>query len=333
MKANGPAFAKPAYTDTGQSDRSADLPGLEAVEVHLPELIGLYGLTGRLSMKSLTIRSILNGNYLSRVKGRGMEFDEVRLYAPGDDIRCLDWRVTARTGKVHTKLYREERERPIFLVTDFRSAMFFATRGVFKSVLAAKLAALIAWSANHHADRIGGQIFTDRNTLEFEPRRGRPAILHLLKQLADLSSSLRRIRGLESPGVPSDESLGSALERLNRHVRPGNLVFLLSDFRGLNPQTELLLLRLTRHCDVIPVLIYDPLECHLPGRGSYRITDGAKRITLNLSDAQVHAEYEDKFLQRKQRLRRLAVKQRMKFLECCTMDNPINILSRLLATQ
>jgi uncharacterized protein (DUF58 family) len=333
MKANAPAFAKAAFTDAELTERSANFPGLEAVEVGLQELIRLNSVTGRLSMKSFTIRSILSGNYLSRVKGRGMEFDEVRLYAPGDDIRCLDWRVTARTGKVHTKLYREERERPIFLVTDYRSAMFFATRGVFKSVLAAKLAALIAWSGNQHADRVGGQIFTDRNTLEFEPGRGRPAILHLLKHLADLSSSLRRGRGLDSRTVPADESLGSALERLNRHVRPGNLIFVLSDFRGLDPQTELLLLRLIRHCDVIPVLIYDPLECRLPERGNYRITNGAKRITLNFSDTHFQAEYQEKFLQRKQRLRRLAVKQRTKFLECCTVDNPLDILSRLLAVQ
>jgi uncharacterized protein (DUF58 family) len=317
---------------------AVSLPGNEAVEVSLNELIGLNRLTGRFSLNNLKIRSILSGQYISKVKGRDMEFDEVRLYAPGDDVRCLDWRVTARTGKVHTKLYREERERPIFLATDYRSTMFFATRGVFKSVLAAKLAALIAWSGTHHADRVGGQIFTDRDTLEFKPRRGKSGILHLLKHLADFSSILRETRSLDGRVVdrdrgvvPADESLGSALERLDRHVRPGNLIFLLSDFRGLNSQTESSLLRLSRHCDVVPILIYDSLERQLPERGNYRITNGEKRITLELSDDRYRAEYLERFQQRQQRLRRLAITQRMKLLECCTVDEPLEILMRLLA--
>ncbi|MGH8560166.1 MAG: DUF58 domain-containing protein [Methylococcales bacterium] len=319
---------------------SMDIRGNEAVEVTLKELIGLNRWTEQLSLKNLKIRSILNGHYLSRVKGRGMEFDEVRLYAPGDDVRCLDWRVTARTGKVHTKLYREERERPIFLATDYRSTMFFATRGVFKSVLAAKLAALIAWIGKHHADRVGGQIFTEHNTLEFKPRRGVPSILLFFKYLADLSSRLRAGPGLDALAAHGDreiphpeESLGSALERLDRHARPGNLIFLLSDFRGLNPHTESLLLRLTRHCDVVPILIYDPLECRLPERGSYRISNGAKRMTLYLSDDQYQVEYREKFRYRQDCLRRLALKQRIKFLECSTVDEPLDVLARLFAVQ
>ncbi|MGH8551016.1 MAG: DUF58 domain-containing protein [Methylococcales bacterium] len=306
----------------------------------LDQLVGLSRLTEQLSVKNLKIRSILSGSYLSRVKGRGMEFDEVRLYAPGDDVRCLDWRVTARTGKAHTKLYREERERPIFLAIDYRSTMFFATRGVFKSVLAAKLAALIAWSGNHHSDRVGGQIFTNRDALEFKPRRGKPGILPLLKHLADLSANLRETQGLNGMavagnhcGFQADESLGSALERLDRHARPGNLIFLLSDFRGLNPKTESLLVRLARHCDVVPILIYDPLECRLPERGNYRITNGEKRISLDFSDVQTHLDYQERFRSRQHRLRRLAAQQPMKYLECCTLDEPLDVLARLLGVQ
>ncbi|MGH8476909.1 MAG: DUF58 domain-containing protein [Methylococcales bacterium] len=310
----------------------------EAVEVSLQDLLGLNRWTEQLSLKHLKIRSMMNGTYLSRVKGRGMEFDEVRLYAPGDDVRCLDWRVTARTGKVHTKLYREERERPIFLATDYRSTMFFATRGVFKSVLAAKLAALIAWIGNHHADRVGGQIFTDYDTLEFKPRRGQPGILHLLKHLADLSSELRQqsgpnaFTGTGNREIPRpEESLGSALERLERHARPGNLIFLFSDFRGLIPETELLLTRLTRHCDLILVLIYDPLESWLPERGLYRISNGVNRINLNLSDPRYHEEYRNKFRARQERLQRLALKRGLKFLACSTVDEPLDVLARLFA--
>ena len=326
----------------GKLSNSADIegiariPGNEAVEVNLNELIGLNQAADRLSLKKAKIRSIQSGNYRSKVKGRGMEFDEVRLYAPGDDVRCLDWRVTARTGKVHTKLYREERERPIFLATDYRSTMFFATRGVFKSVLAAKIAALIAWSGNHHADRVGGQIFTDQGALDFKPNRGKPGILHLLRHLADLSSRIREQQDFTGASVEEDqlpnqaqESLATALERLDHHVRPGNLIFLLSDFRGLNRKTESLLLRLARHCEVVSILIYDPLEMDLPERGNYRISNGVNRITLNLSDDRYHAEYREKFQHRRNRLRSMSVNRRMTFVECSTVDQPLDILLRI----
>ncbi|MGR9107595.1 MAG: DUF58 domain-containing protein [Gammaproteobacteria bacterium] len=340
MIAANSAFSSQHAQGTPQSPGSATRSAIEAVEVGLKELIGLNSMTHGLSLKNLKVRSVLSGNYLSRVKGRGMEFDEVRLYAPGDDVRCLDWRVTARTGKVHTKLYREERERPIFLVTDYRPAMFFATRGVFKSVLAAKLAALIAWSGNHHADRVGGQIFTERDSLEFKPRRGKPGILHLLKHLADLSSSLRQRAyssrddsGADDNTLVHEDSLSAALQRLNHHARPGNLIFLLSDFRGLNPRSESLLHRLTRHCDVVPVLIYDPLERELPDRGNYRITNGLKRITLDFSNEQYRAEYRERFIQKQKKLELLALKQGMKLLECRSNDEPSEILGRLLAAR
>ncbi|MCI0653859.1 MAG: DUF58 domain-containing protein [Methylococcaceae bacterium] len=340
MNSTNSAPARGKFDAAEKIGGSIGVRGIEAVEVGLADLIGLNRWTEQLSLKNLKIRSMVGGNYISRVKGRGMEFDEVRLYAPGDDIRCLDWRVTARTGKVHTKLYREERERPIFVATDYRSTMFFATRGVFKSVLAAKLAALLAWIGNHHADRVGGQIFTERTILEFKPRRGNSGILLFLKHLADLSSKLREGPGLDALAVGGDqglpraeESLGSAFERLNRHARPGNLIFLLSDFRGLNPNTESLLLRLTRHCEVVPILIYDPLECRLPEHGSYRIANGGKRITLELSDIHYQEEYREKFRYRQDRLQRLAVKQRLRFLECCTVDKPLDILARLFAVK
>jgi uncharacterized protein (DUF58 family) len=308
-------------------------PDTSAVETTLRELVGLNHVADRGSLRNFKVRSIMSGSYLSRVRGRGMEFDEVRLYMPGDDVRSLDWRVTARTGKVHTKLYREERERPIFLSVDYRSTMFFATRGVFKSVMAAKLAALIAWGGNHHADRVGGQVFTDHETLEFKPRRGKQGLLHLLKHLADLSSRLRLEQGL-GERVPTsvggvEETFGRALERLSRHGHPGNLIFILSDFRGLTAGTEWLLVRLARHCDVVPVLIYDRLERSLPKGGLYRFSNGAERMTVDLSDSGYHRQYREKFEERRTRLKRLGTKQRIKILECCTHEEPLDVLARL----
>ena len=124
-------------------------------------LIKLRHSAENLPLKVAKVKALQTGEYYSPFKGRGMEFDEVRLYQPGDDIRTIDWRVTARSGKAHTKLFREERERSVILCVDFRRTMYFGTRGAYKSVAAAKAAALFAWSAEHQGDRLGGLLFSE----------------------------------------------------------------------------------------------------------------------------------------------------------------------------
>jgi uncharacterized protein (DUF58 family) len=163
----------------------APAPSLDRVEPQLRELMSLAGGARALPSWSRSIRAPQSGQYLSTLRGRGMEYDESRPYQPGDDIRQLDWRVTARTGKPHTKLFREERERPVFICVDYRRAMFFATKGVFKAVQAARLAALLAWRAQQQGDRVGGLVFADAIHHELPPRRNRTATLQWLKLLAD----------------------------------------------------------------------------------------------------------------------------------------------------
>ncbi len=303
----------------------------ETVQISLKTLIQLSRHAGNIAMDKLSVRSILSGNYLSKVKGRGMEFDEVRLYMPGDDVRSLDWRVTARTGKPHTKLYREERERPVFISVDYRAAMFFATRGVFKSVIAAKLAALVAWGGNHHGDRVGGQIFTNKLTLEFKPRRGKQAILHWLKKLADLSSLDTEKLDDKGYSVKSQaEALNNALNRLFHHARPGNLIFLISDFRGMDASARATLSRLSRHCDLVLVFVYDPLEKQLPPSGRYRVRIGERTITLNTADSKMVLAHHEWFEKRESEIRTLALKNHMRFLVCKTTDQPLQVLQGLL---
>ena len=155
------------------------------VSIQLKTLVNLAKPASLLKLHHSSIRSQQSGGYVSRFKGRGMEFDEARLYQPGDDIRSIDWLVTARTGKTHTKVFREERERPVFISVDNRPAMHFATRGVFKSVQAAKIAALLAWVAQHKGDRIGGQIYTDSACQEVKPQNGKHAVLRFLNTLTN----------------------------------------------------------------------------------------------------------------------------------------------------
>jgi uncharacterized protein (DUF58 family) len=295
----------------------------ELVSVSLKTLIDLAKLATTINLHHAKNRSQQNGGYVSRCKGRGMEFDEARLYQPGDDIRSIDWRVTARTGKTHTKVFREERERPVFISLDNRHTMQFATRGVFKSVLATKLAALLAWSAEYHSDRIGGQIFSEQACRELKPQNGRHAVLRFLSAITDKSNFNPNI---VTPMVTSKITLALILGRLTQHARPGSLVYIISDFRGINDQSEAHIAKLAQHCEVVLIFIYDPLESSLPPNGRYRFTDNERDVVINTNDQIQQLTYQHRFNQRKQKLEFLAKKMRLKLIQCSTTEDPIQCL-------
>lgn len=246
------------------------------VEVGLAELLRYQTLTHLfdLSAKSPP-RSSMSGGYLSRQKGRGMEFDEVRHYLPGDDIRAIDWRVTARTGKTHTKIYREERDRPVLLVADVSPSMHFGSQLLFKSVQAAHLCALLAWSAVKRGDKVGALLFNDQAHIECKPASRQRAVLHLCRQLIHIHGK---------PAVASDprahgSGFTDACARLRHLARPGSLIYLLSDFSALSALQQPHLRAVARHCEVHAVCLYDPLEQTLPSVGAQRlvaIDDGQK---------------------------------------------------------
>jgi len=290
-------------------------PTKELVSVSLKTLIDLAKPAGRLDLQHSRNRALQSGGYVSRFKGRGMEFDETRLYQPGDDIRTIDWRVTARTGKPHTKVFREERERPVFISVDDRLTMRFATRGVFKSVLAAKLAGLLAWGAEYHGDRIGGQLFSEQECRELKPQNGRHAVLRFLNALVESHK-------------PTGQAftLDQVLARLNQHARPGSLVYIISDFRGINDQAETHIAKLSRHCEVVLIFIYDPLESHLPVKGRYRFTDEMRDVVMDTGDQKRLSAYHQRFAERLQRLELLAKKRGLAFIQCSTMEDPLQCL-------
>ncbi len=286
----------------------------ELVSVNLKMLINLAKPAATLNLFRSHIRAQQSGGYVSRTKGRGMEFDEVRPYQPSDDIRSIDWRVTARTGKAHTKLFREERERPVFISVDYRAPMQFATRGVFKSVQAAKLAGLLAWAAQRHSDRIGGQIFTDHSCTELKPQNGKRAVLHFFNALIHQQP--------EQTALDFEQ----IMRRLSQHVKPGSLVYIISDFRGLNKAAEHYLAKLARHCEVIMILVYDPLESQLPAKGSYRFTDNNRDIVVDTSDKHRVLSYQENFQQHCEALQQLANKLNIRYLPCASNDDPVQIL-------
>lgn len=250
----------------------------------LPELIKLEQLA-RKRQSPMLAKAARNGDKASLLRGRGMDFTDVRHYQIGDEIRHMEWRSTARTGKPHIKLYQEERERPIVLLVDFNPSMYFGTRVAFKSVLAARLASLIAWMSSAEGDRVGGFIFSGTHHQEFVPRSRKAGVLPLLAGLADYTAILHREHEREP------RPLAEALTQLRHVLKPGSLLVLISDFYTLDASCEPLLSRLKQHNDLLAYHINDPLELAPPAPGIYPVTDGTHRLRLNTRDKKIHQAY------------------------------------------
>ncbi|MDG4561493.1 MAG: DUF58 domain-containing protein [Candidatus Competibacter sp.] len=252
------------------------------------------------------------GGYVSPYRGRGMEFEEVRAYQPGDDIRNMDWRVTARTGRPHTKLFREERERPVLFLVDLGPSMAFGTRVAFKSVVAARAAALLAWAARDNGDRIGGIVFAGKRHRELRPAARERGMLPFLKALVDM-----QLTGI----MPAETGNGhwvDILRRLASAVRPGSLVFLLSDFHGLPHQAEQSFARLAAHNDMISILIFDPVEVAAPPAGRYPLSDGQRFAVLDTGDPTVADAYRNRFASHRDAVRALCHRHGSHFLTLAT---------------
>lgn len=295
----------------------------EAVQISVPVLVQLSRFAASLPLGVEKILARQSGDYQSPFKGRGMEFDESRLYQAGDDIRNIDWRVTARTGKTHTKMFREERERQVFVWVDLRASMFFATKGMYKSVIASRLASLLAWSAIHHGDRVGGVVFSDDSHHELKPQRGKTGALRLINQMVKHPTwNASRIVERDSTAV------FRSLVRLRRVARPGSLIFMLSDFRNLDEKMESQLLLLSRHTDIVMVFIYDQLEQALPAAGLYRVSNGREEQMLDTYDRNRSESYQQHFRAHQQRLERLAKNSSIHLINCSTEEQPLAVLQK-----
>jgi uncharacterized protein (DUF58 family) len=232
------------------------------------------------------IQSKLAGSYLARSKGRGMEFDEVRHYQLGDDVRTIDWRVTARTGKVHTKLFREEKERPVFVLTDLSPSMHFGSVLLTKAVQAAHLAALVGWHARERGDKFGGILFNGQQIRELKPASRSVSVLRYLQQLIDLNNK---------PVAPELQSIGlaDAVGQLRRLVRPGSLVYVISDFSALDANVMRHLQSMRMHNEIRLCQISDPLELQIPATasGQLALQTNAAVLQLDLTPAALKQRY------------------------------------------
>jgi uncharacterized protein (DUF58 family) len=289
------------------------------VGVHLKDLIQARHQIGNLGITRRTrSHALLAGGERSPFKGRGIDFEESRRYQPGDDVRLMDWRVTARTNEPHLKVFREERERPVFMVVDDRQAMHFGTKVAFKSVVAAQAAALLGWASHARGDRVGGIVFAESDHVELRPKGGRRGILQLFNVLADRSRE-SLVRNPE-PGV-SASSFRLALNRVLKAARPGSLIFLFSDFRDCDHQAKTAMLRLGAHHEVVAVFIYDQVEQIAPPPGSYPITDGQSHGMLQTHSSQVVQAYAQAFHRRLEEVRRLCRSRGIGFIPIATHED------------
>lgn len=284
-----------------------DHPLPAGTRVDADELIGLRGRAAALDLSPGRRAAAVAGTRESRYRGRGMEYEESRAYQPGDDIRHMDWRVTARTGRPHTKVYRAERDRPVLAVVDLGPQMRFGTRRAFKSVVAATAAAAIGWSAIGRGDRFGALLHAGDNHCELRPQGGRRAVLGVIRELEAWLASDPLIEGPVEEGVEVDPPLA----RARRVARPGSLVFVLSDFYAMERQLERHVWGLARHADVVACPISDPIERHAPRPGRYPVTDGVRAGWLNFHGRQAleryHAATRDRLTSVTARLRRLSI--------------------------
>lgn len=228
----------------------------------------------------------LAGERTSRQQGRGLNFDSLRRYQPGDDVRLIDWQATARLRTPWIRLYNEERERPVFLIVDQRLDMFFATRGEMKSVMAAKTAALLAWRSWHDGDRVGSVIFDDAS---LSLHKCRPPRLNLNPLLDDLLDYNQRLPKRYPQETLATVTLASALERASQVIPSGAWVAVLSDFHDLNTECDALLAGLRRRCEVSAFVVLDDLHLRLPSSGTlaarYQGQEAAFTLSSRLKEA------------------------------------------------
>jgi uncharacterized protein (DUF58 family) len=271
-------------------------------------------------------RSLLAGRHASRLRGRGLDFDEIRRYVPGDDIRQMDWKVTARTRKPHSRVYTEERERPALLLVDQRMGMFFGSARNMKSVTAAELAALAAWRIFAQKDRVGALVFNDSRVCEFRPQRSRGAVLRIFDAIISQNHALKwEAKTGSNPGM-----FNEALRRCERLAKHDFLICIISDGYGSDDESRRMLTRIARHNDVLFAFVYDPLEAELPDAGALVFSDGDRLLEVNTGDWKLRDSFRQAFAETRAAGRKFLLQRETPVLPLSTAEDTTRQVARLL---
>ncbi len=266
-------------------------------------------------------RQMMAGGHRSRFRGRGMDFEEVRIYQPGDDVRSIDWRVTAKTQTPHTKIFREERERPVLVVSDLRSSMFFGSQRL-KSVVACEISAALAWAGLNANDRVGGLVFGAQRQAEVKSRRSHHAVLQFIYELQDFSQQLLK-------PAADKLSLAHILEEARRFSLPGTTIFVVSDFHDFDQECERHLFELARHGNLNFCHVYDSIETELPEPALYAVSDGEQQRLLDTGNNSLREEFANAFAVRSQRLQKFSQQLSAGLLPFNSADPVMSTLARV----
>lgn len=284
-------------------------PYSNGVNLNLDELLYYKQQTVHWLPPAKSLWSQMLGQHQSHRLGRGMDFSEVRQYQAGDDIRAIDWRVTARTGKPHTKLFTEEREKPVVLYLDLSVSMLFGSKLMLKSVMMCHMASLIAWLSVAKRDRIGALIDTGQQIIELKPTARPKGVLTILQQL--VSSHQESLNTLSHHSSQLQDIPHSSFEQplraLTRMCPKGSEIIMISDFSRLSSQHKPLLNRITQHNQVRMIQVSDPLEHGLTDyRGTQQVTNQKSTRWLNFSSKATRNSLQHAFSERQQQLKQLS---------------------------
>ena len=272
------------------------------------------------------IGSLLSGRKRSRLRGRGLDFEELRHYRVGDDVRNIDWQVTSRTGKPHVRVYTEERDRPVVVVTDQRLPMFFGSKEKMKSVVACELAALALWNVLKNGDRAGAVLFNDKQIMDFRPSRSRGKAMAIMSALTRMNHSL----SVASKEAANPGQLQAALEKVERLVGHDYLVILISDFSGWNDDVLKSIKRIRQHNDLIAGLVFDPLEEEFTATTHFVVSDGDYQLEVPASDEQFRKNYTEGFQLSVASIRNLLHKHDIPLLPINNVESPVAQVRRQL---
>ncbi len=265
-------------------------PILQGAHVELRDLLALRYRRNHSSGHSARVMGSQAGSRLSKLRGRGLDFSEVRAYQPGDDVRTIDWRVTARKNTPHTKIFREERERLTLIIVDQTQSMFFGSKVRLKSVAAAELAALTAWQAFHHNDRVGGMIISNENHLTHKPFRNVKSVARFLGDLTKANQALSR-----GAAHPPPSHFADALGALRRLAHNNYRIYIISDFQPPGDHWRAAFRSLSQGNEVVALRVYDPLEAELPPADRYTVTDGEDRWQFHTGNRNLRSSYQQRY--------------------------------------
>jgi uncharacterized protein (DUF58 family) len=288
---------------------------LSALQVSLEELLEIgrhiKGLNFTPHQKS---NSILMGRHASKLRGRGMDFLELKNYVQGDDTRTIDWKATRRSGKAHVRMFQEERDRAVYIVLSQQANMFFGSQGSFKSVQAAKVASLVLHSVMKQGDRVGGVVFDDEQTNFFKASKNKQQSLAMLEQIAQVNSFLttRQTKTL------NPKMFNNALDTLRSHIKHDDLIILIGDGSGLDEQSQHKLTIMAQHNDVIGVIVYDPLEQKLPREQNLLFSWDDNYLEVDANKAEFEERYSSLYDEKVQNYKNLSLTQRIPLFEIST---------------